>query len=55
MTTAIIATVASLTATLPALFLGVTDTASWFAIATMAVGAFIATWETIRASNSSKN
>jgi Na+-transporting NADH:ubiquinone oxidoreductase subunit NqrB len=55
MTTAIIATATSLTAAIPALFLGVTDIASWFAIATMAVGTFIATWETVRASNSSKN
>jgi hypothetical protein len=55
MTTAIIATAASLTATIPALLLGITDTASWFAVATMAVGAFIAAWETVRASATNKN
>lgn len=56
MTTAIIATIASLTATaVPAVLLGLTDTAAWFAVATIAVGTFIATWESLRTSHANKN
>jgi hypothetical protein len=56
MTTAIIATITSLTATaVPAVLLGLTDTASLFAMATIAVGTFIATWEALRTSHAAKN
>lgn len=56
MTTAIIATIASLSATaVPAALLGLTDTASWFAVATIAVGTFIATWESLRTTQARRN
>ena len=56
MTTAIIATITSLSATaVPAVLLGLNDTASWFAVATIAVGTFIATWEALRTSHVNKS
>jgi hypothetical protein len=54
--TTIISTITALaTSAVPAAIMGLTDTASWFAVATIAVGAFIMTWESLKTSEVNKS